>query len=126
MAIKENSDDNGGAPAPLLTEQQAAHISFGDSLYLLRQARKDGSGPPWVKIGRGYFYPPAGVAEHQRALQQFRTKGEFYSAHPAAAEFAERARGAMARARQTRWAGPKKRKLRTRASAEAKAAHPTP
>jgi hypothetical protein len=26
MAIKENSDDNGGAPAPLLTEQQAAHI----------------------------------------------------------------------------------------------------
>jgi hypothetical protein len=119
MAIKENSDDNGGAPAPLLTEQQAAHISFGDSLYLLRQARKDGSGPPWVKIGRGYFYPPAGVAEHQRTLQQFRSEGEFYSAHPAAAEFADRAREALAHVRSRRWAGKAPRKLRTRHGAQA-------
>jgi hypothetical protein len=112
MAIKENSDDNGGAPAPLLTEQQAAHISFGDSLYLLRQARKDGSGPPWVKIGRGYFYPPAGVAEHQHALKSFRSKAEYYNENPTAAVFAERARGAMTYARKTRGTSQAKSKHR--------------
>jgi hypothetical protein len=57
MTIKDNSD-NGGARAPLLTEQQAAYISFGNSLYSLRQARKDGPGPPWVKIGRAISTRP--------------------------------------------------------------------
>ena len=89
----------------------AASVSFGDSLYLLRQARKDGSGPPRVTIGRGYFYPPTSVAEHQRALQSFRSKAEYYNENPAA-EFAERARGEMTYARKTRWTSQAKSKHR--------------
>jgi hypothetical protein len=125
MAINPTTDDSVG-PEPLLTEEDTARLSFGGSLYLLRQARVNGSGPPWVRIGRKYFYPPQSVAEHQRTLRRFRSTGEFYAENPAAAAFAERARGAMAHARQTRWTEPKKRKLRTRASAKAKAAHPNP
>lgn len=104
MAVNTSTDDDGAAPEVLFTEQQTADLSFGGSLYLLRRARTDGSGPPWVRIGRKYFYPPQGVAEHQRALQQFRSKAEFYSENPTAAEFAERARGAMTHARAKRWA----------------------
>jgi hypothetical protein len=126
MAITENTNGDTDMPEPLLTEQQTADISYGGSLYLLRKARTDGSGPPWVKIGRHYHYPPQGVAKHQRNLPQFRSKAEFYSENPDAAEFAKRAREAMAHARQTRWATPKKQKLRTRASAESKANHPNP
>jgi hypothetical protein len=126
MAVNTTTAGDIGAPEVLPTEQRAADLNYGGSLYLLRKARKDGSGPPWVKIGRKYFYPSAGLAEHQRNPQQFRSRAEYYNENPAAAEFAERAREAMNHARQTRWAGPKKRKLRTGASAEAKAAHPNP
>jgi hypothetical protein len=126
MANNANTNDESAAPERLLSEQETADLTFGGSLYLLREARKSGSGPSWVRIGRGFYYKPMAVAAHQRGLQEFRSKAEFYSENPTAAELAERARGAMAHARQTRWAGPKKRKLRTRASAEAKAAHPTP
>jgi hypothetical protein len=113
MAINANANDgDSGAPEPLLTEQQTADLNFGGSLYLLREARKDGSGPPWVRIGRKYFYPPQGVAEHQRALKQFRSKAEYYNENPAAADFAERARGAMTYARKTRWTSQAKSKHR--------------
>jgi hypothetical protein len=49
------------------------------------------------------FYPPARVAEHQRTLQQLRSKGEFCNARSTAAEFAEDARGWTADARPTSW-----------------------
>ena len=61
MATNANANDGDSVvPEPLLTEQQTADLNFGGSLYLLREARKDGSGPAWVRIGRKYFYPPAG------------------------------------------------------------------
>jgi hypothetical protein len=126
MANNANTNDESAAPERLLSEQETADLTFGGSLYLLREARKSGSGPSWVRIGRGFYYKPTAVAAHQRGLQEFRSKAEFYSENPTAAELAERARGAMTHARAKRWAGPKKRKLRTRASAETKAAHPTP
>ena len=112
MAVNTTTAGDIGAPEVLFTEQQTADLSFGGSLYLLRRARTDGSGPPWVQIGRKYFYPPQGVAEHQRGLQQFRSKAEFYSENPTAAEFAERARGAMTYARKTRWTSQAKSKHR--------------
>ena len=55
---------------------------------------------------------------------EFRSKAEFYSENPTAAELAERARGAMTHARKTRWTSPTKRKPRARASSKAEA-HPT-
>jgi hypothetical protein len=112
MAIIEHTDGDTDMPEPLLTEQQTADLNFGGSLYLLREARKDGSGPAWVRIGRKYFYPPQGVAEHQRALKQFRSKAEYYNENPAAAELAERARVTMTYARKTRWTSQTKSKHR--------------
>ena len=50
MAVNTSTDDDGGAPEVLFTEQQTADLSFGGSLYLLRRARTDGSGPPWVRM----------------------------------------------------------------------------
>ena len=63
------------------------------------------------------FYPPQGVAEHQRALKQFRSKAEYYNENPAAADFAERARGAMTYARKTRWTSQAKSKHRRNCAA---------
>ena len=93
MAVNTSTDDDGAAPEVLFTEQQTADLSFGGSLYLLRRARTDGSGPPWVRIGRKYFYPPQGVAEHQRALQQFLFKGGILQREP----HSRRIRGARPR-----------------------------
>jgi hypothetical protein len=124
MANNANTNDESAAPERLLSEQETADLTFGGSLYLLREARKSGSGPSWVRIGRGFYYKPTAVAAHQRGLQEFRSKAEFYSENPTAAELAERARGAMTHARKTRWTSPTKRKPRARAASKAEA-HPT-
>jgi hypothetical protein len=108
----QNTNDESAAPERLLSEQETADLTFGGSLYLLREARKSGSGPSWVRIGRGFYYKPTAVAAHQRGLQEFRSKAEFYSENPTAAELAERARGAMTYARKTRWTSQAKFKHR--------------
>ena len=54
MANNANTNDESAAPERLLSEQETADLTFGGSLYLLREARKSGSGPSWVRIGRGF------------------------------------------------------------------------
>jgi hypothetical protein len=112
VANNANTNDESAAPERLLSEQETADLTFGGSLYLLREARKSGSGPSWVRIGRGFYYKPTAVAAHQRGLQEFRSKAEFYSENPTAAELAERARGAMTYARKRRWTSQAKSKHR--------------
>jgi hypothetical protein len=116
--INEEETDSGGV-RPLMRKKRVMELAFNGSEYLWNKARTDGSAPPVIKIGKEYYCRPEDVEAYLQSLQSSRSKAEYYSQNPKAAERADRAREALAHVRSRRWAGKAPRKLRTRHDAKA-------
>ena len=116
--INEEENDSGGV-RPLMKKKRVMELAFNGSEYLWNKARTDGSAPPVIKIGKEDYCRPEDVEAYLQSLQSSRSKAEYYSQNPKAAERADRAREALAHVRSRRWASKAPRKLRTRHGAEA-------
>jgi DNA (cytosine-5)-methyltransferase 1 len=102
--IDEEENKSGGV-RPLMKKKRVMELAFNGSEYLWSKARTDGSGPPVIKIGKEEYCRPEDVEAYLQSLQSSRSKAEYYSQNPRAAERADRAREALAQVRSRRWAG---------------------
>jgi hypothetical protein len=103
--------NRGAAPPiePLLTEEQAAK-ACNVPPYVLQRLRVAGGGPPFIVIAKKFRYAPHALRAWQEA-NSFVSQAELFAADRERATKAEKARAAMAHARQTRHAkaeGPRK------------------